>query len=311
MYRLLPSIMLLASCAGPQLSRPQAPWPPGPRPVRMILDTDAANEVDDHYAIALALGFPERIRLEGFVAAHYGKAEHLDRSMRDVEIVLGKAGMNGAFPVKRGAPPLKHLDDAPEAEGVDYIVERARAATPEDPLWLVLLGPATDAVLALRKDPGIADRMVVFWHGRSAWPERCANFNAKNDPAAARLLFERPSRFVLFDTGGQLRLPPQESERRFAPLGPLGAHLHEIRKRSERWMRADKAMFDLGDVAAFLDPARAPWERVAAPAVKEDLRYDFSRAQGDIVRVKTIDRDRCYELLEEALRRIAALKSGR
>jgi purine nucleosidase len=286
------------------LARPQAPWPPAPGRLRMILDTDAANEVDDHYAIALALGFPDRILLEGFVAAHFGKAEQVEKSFRDIELVLAKAGKAGAYPVKRGAPPMKTLGDAPAAEGVDFIIERALAATPEDPLWLVLLGPATDAVLAVRKEPRIADRMIVFWHGRSAWPEKCTNFNANNDKPASRLIFEQSSRYVLFDTGAQLRLPPEESERRFAPLGPLGAHLHEIRRRSPAWMRPEKGMFDLGDVAALVDPSCATWERTEAPTVKEDQRYDFTRTHGPIVRIRDVPRARCFDLLEEALKKL-------
>ncbi len=295
------SLLLLLA----QDPRPQAPWPPA-APLRMILDTDAANEVDDHYAIALALGFPERIRLEGFVAAHFGKAEHIAKSARDLETLLDKAGKSGAYPIHRGAPPLKSLEDAPAAEGVDFIIERALAATPEDPLWLVLLGPATDAVLALRKEPKIADRLVVFWHGRSEWPRKCSNFNADNDIPASRILFEQRSRLVLFDTGGHLLLPFAESARRFAPLGPLGAHLHEIRGRSPRWARDDKAMFDLGDLAALVDPACATSERTPAPGVREDQSYDFSRTHGDLLRLAKVDRDRCYDLLEEALRRLGS-----
>ena len=302
-------LLLATSCAAQETPpsssvRPQAPWPPPPGPLRVILDTDAANEVDDHYAVALALGFPERIRLEGFVAAHFGKAEQVEKSYRDLELLLAQAGKSGAYPIKRGAPPMRSLDDAPSAEGVDFIIERARAATPEDPLWLVLLGPATNAVLALRKEPRIADRLIVFWHGRSAWPVKCTNFNANNDKPASRLIFEQPSRFVLFDTGAQLKLPPEESERRFGPLGPLGAHLHEIRRRSKEWMRADKGIFDLGDVAALIDPSCAAVERTAAPTVKPDQTYDFSRTHGEILRIRDVPRGRCFDLLEEALRRI-------
>lgn len=47
-------------------------WPATKGKLKIIIDTDAANEVDDQWAIALALGFPERLQIEGFVAAHYG-----------------------------------------------------------------------------------------------------------------------------------------------------------------------------------------------------------------------------------------------
>ena len=30
------------------------------------------------------------------------------------------------------------------SEGVDFIIEKARASTPDDPLWIIGLGAATD-----------------------------------------------------------------------------------------------------------------------------------------------------------------------
>jgi purine nucleosidase len=287
-------------------SRPRAPWPPA-GPVRVIIDLDAANEVDDQYALALALGFPEKIRIEGLVAAHFGDAggsAGIEKSYAEILRILEKAGMSGRFPVKRGADPLQYRDRIPANEGVDFIIEKAKASTPEDPLWLVLLGPATNAAAALLKEPGIADRLVVFWHGRTQWPVRCWNFNAYNDIRAARLLFELPCRFILFDTGTHLRIPMEETQRRFAPLGPLGAYLHEIRNQKPWYASPGKGFFDLGDIAALADPSCVRWERVEAPGVDHDLRYDFARKNGEIVRIYHVETEPAFNLLEQALRRI-------
>ena len=96
----------------------------------------------------------------------------------------------------------------------------------------------------------------------------------------------------------------EETERRFGALGPLGKHLHEIRRRNPNFMLPTKGMFDLGDIAALIDPACAPWEKTAAPSVLADLKYDFSTTRGEIVRIKDVDRNRSFDLLEEALRRL-------
>ena len=48
---------------------PQIP-PKGQR-IRVIIDTDAKNEIDDIWAIALVLLSPERFQIEGFVAANF------------------------------------------------------------------------------------------------------------------------------------------------------------------------------------------------------------------------------------------------
>lgn len=290
-----------------QSSRPRAPWPPPSGPIRVIIDTDAANEIDDQYALALAFGFPDRLKIEGIVAAHYGDRggpAGIDASYQEIGRVMEKAGLAGKFPLKRGSEPFTFRDVPPPSEGVRFIIERAQQATPNDPLWLVLLGPATDAAAALQLEPGIADRVVVFWHGRTQWPLRCWNFNAYNDIKAARLLFELPMRFILFDTGTHLTMDMAECERRIATTGPLGRYLYDIRKRSPSWSRPNKGLFDLGDIAALVDPDTVRWERTDAPAVDHDLRYDFSKTQGEIVRIHHVERDQTLDLLVTALGRL-------
>jgi purine nucleosidase len=291
--------------------RPVAAWPPPAGPLRVVIDADAANEVDDQWAIALALGFPERLRIEGFVAAHYGLrggAKGVQKSYDMLLRELDAAGMAGRYPVRKGSDPLAYRDRVPESEGVDFIIERAKAATPAAPLWVVALGPATDAAAAVLKDPSIADRVVVLWHGRTEWPKRCWNFNAYNDAKAAQVLFDTPVRFVLFDTGEGLTMPMDESERRVGAAGPLGQFLHDIRKPSAYARRADKGMFDLGDIAALVDPRTVTAEVADAPTVGHDLGYDFTKPNGKLVRIHKIDRDATFALLDEALKRVAAGK---
>jgi inosine-uridine nucleoside N-ribohydrolase len=275
--------------------------------VRLIIDTDAGSEIDDQYALALALGASKKLHLEGIIAANFGEkggVGGIDKSYQEIQRVLEKAGMSGKIPVKRGADPLVYRDQVVRAEGVDFIIEKAKSATPEAPIWLVLLGPATDAAAALLKDPSIADRLVVFWHGRTQWPLRCWNYNAYNDILAARLLFELQCRLILFDTGDHLKIDPAEDARRFGSLGPLGAYLQEIRQRSPSFMSPNKGIFDLGDIAALINPSAARWEKVNAPAVTQDLQYNFAKNYGEIVRIYFIDSEPAFQLLGESLHHI-------
>ena len=297
----------------PGATRPSAPWPPPAGGIRLIIDSDTGTEIDDQYALALALGNLDKLKLEGIIGAHFGEsggAGGIQKSVDEIHRVLELAGMKGKFPVKRGADPFQYRDRPPSSEGVEFIIERAMTATPSEPLWVVLLGPATDAVAALLKEPKIADRMIVFWHGRTQWPVRCWNFNAYNDTKAARYVFDIPSRFILFDTGTYLRMPMEESARRFAGLGPLGKYLHEIRLRRPGYQTPEKGMFDLGDIAALVDPGCVRWERTEAPAVDHDLRYDFSKKNGEILRIHHVERDRAFELLEQSLKRLARLSAA-
>ncbi|PIX45040.1 MAG: hypothetical protein COY42_16155 [Armatimonadetes bacterium CG_4_10_14_0_8_um_filter_66_14] len=281
--------------------------PPRERQLRVVIDTDAGNEIDDLWALALALRCPERFQIEGFVAANYdnhspgGGPGSLDTSARLIETVVAQAGLAGKFPVKRGSPPMRYQFEPSESEGVDFLIERAMASTAEDPLWVVGLGAATDIASAYLKEPRIVERVVVFWHFRTEWPKRCWNFNVIGDVRAARLVFHSDLAFVLFDTGTDLTCPMEQSAQ-WVEYGPLGRFLHEYRLRSEWYQDPKKGFYDLGDLASLVEPSLATWEVVACPEVNWDLAYAFNGTKGEILRCGAIDRDRTFALLEERLR---------
>lgn len=283
--------------------------PPAGRPIRVIIDTDCATEVDDPYAVALALLCPERLKIEGFIAAHFGDdggPDGIERSVKALELVMEKAGQGGRYPIKRGSHPLQYSKRATESEGVDFLIERAMASPKDDPLWVIALGPATDLVSAYLKEPRIKDHMVAFWHGRTRWPKQAWNFNAYNDVRAVRALFASDLPLVLFDTGTDLTCPVEESETRIRPYGELGRYLHEIRLKEAYYRSPKKGFFDLGDIAFLFDPSLAKQEVVPAPGIEWDLTYLHDRPHGKMVRVFDIDRDRTFDLLSSKLQRAAS-----
>ena len=273
--------------------------PPKDKQIRVIIDSDAKNEIDDQWAIALAVLSPERFKIEGFVAAPYlhGGKQSVERSAREVELLLNKAGLAGKYPVKRGSHPLQYPKTPSESEGVDFIIKKAMDSPPQDPLWVIGLGAATNIASAYLKEPRIADRVVVFWHFRTKWPDKCVNFNVFGDVHAARTVFHSKLPFVLFDTGGELFCSMEESERSVRPHGELGRYLHDYRLTSKYFMGAKKGFFDLGDIAALLDPAIAKWEEVDCPEVDWDLTYRFKGTKGKILRCTAIDRDKTFQPL--------------
>ena len=281
--------------------------PPAGQRLRVIIDSDAKNEIDDQWAIALAILSPERFAIEGFVGAHFdnerGGPDSIARSVAEIELVLDKAGMAGRWPVLHGSHPMPYHATPSESEGVDFIIDRAMASSPSDPLWVVGLGAATDMASAYLKEPRIVDRVGAFWHLRTRWPEKCYNFSVIGDVRAARVLFHSPLPFVLFDTGTHLTCPMRESEERVRPYGALGAYLHDYRFTAKAFMSPTKGFFDLGDIAALLAPDVACWEVAACPEVDWDLDYVFSGTLGSILRCYHVDRGRCFELLHERLRR--------
>jgi len=49
-------------------------------PVRLLVDTDTANEIDDQFALAWALLTPERMTVEAVTAAPFSFAHHIPRT---------------------------------------------------------------------------------------------------------------------------------------------------------------------------------------------------------------------------------------
>ena len=282
--------------------------PPVDRSIRILIDADAKNEIDDQYAIALAIASPDRFRIEGFVGANFdnerGGVDGVRKSVDEINLVLDKAGMKGKWPVLHGSDPMRYQREPSESEGVEFIIDRAMASTPGDPLWVVGLGASTDIASAYLKAPEIADRIVVFWHFRTRWPEKCWNFNVFGDVRAARTVFHSPMSFVLFDTGTYLRVSMEETERELRPLGALGEYLHEYRKASPRWTTTEKGFFDLGDIAALADPAIACWEQTPCPEVGWDLQYRFTGNMGEILRCYHIDCPATFRLLFDRMARM-------
>ena len=277
------------------------------RKIRVIIDTDTANEIDDVWAIALAMQCPERFQIEGFVAANYdngnagGGPASIEASARLIATTLGKAGLQGKIPVKRGSPPMQYQFEPSESEGVDFIINKAMASPPDDPLWVIGLGAATDIASAYLKEPRIAEHIVVFWHFRTEWPKRCWNFNVIGDVRAARIVFHSDLSFVLFDTGTHLTCPMEQSAK-WVDFNPLGRFVHEYRLENKGFQSPNKGFFDLGDIAALVEPSLAAWEVVDCPEVNWDLAYQFKGTKGKILRCSAIDRDKTFALFEEKLK---------
>src|SRR5690606_26369861 len=111
--------------------------PPKEERIRVIIVSDATNEIDDVWAIALALLYPERFDIEGFVGSNYDHTHNgigpksIAMSVNEIQTILAKAGMKGKYPVYAGAHPMQYEFAPSGSEGVDFIIEKALEGTPD------------------------------------------------------------------------------------------------------------------------------------------------------------------------------------
>lgn len=274
--------------------------PPAGRRLRLIIDTDAANEIDDLYAVALALRSPDRFAIEGFVATHFaqtaGRAS-IEASHRVLIELLAAAGGHHA-PVLRGGDPLPYRDQPSPSEGADFIIERAHAGGAEDPLWVVGIGAASNLASAILKDPSILPKVRFVYHARSeqSWPRCSEQFNVFGDLRAVQVLLESAAPLVWFDTGQQLTCPMETTAARLAPLGPLGEFLHAYRRREKYFQYPDKGFFDLGDIGWMIQPDLCTEEVLPVPRMDWMGRFVHEGRWGNMRRVSGIRAEPTWEL---------------
>lgn len=285
--------------------------PPKDRPIRVLIASDAKNEIDDMWAIALVLLYPERFKIEGFVGGNYDHTKpgigpsSVGLSVKEINTLLEMADMKARYPVYAGSHPMQYEFSPGTSEGVDFIIERALAGTPEDPLWIIGLGSATDIASAYLKEPSICNRIVVFWHARThlTWPHRAHNYNVKGDMHAARMMFHAPFPLVLFDAGTNLTAGTlEESETYIKPYGKLGEYLYRSRLTSPHFSSTAKSLFDLGDIAVLIDPEIGQWQDTLCPSVTPYMDYNFEKHNGRLLRCFSVNRDKAYRLLYDRIK---------
>lgn len=281
------------------------PLPKGP--LRTVICTDML--IDDIHAITYALLYPERFQIEGFVGSNIGEGfrgeligpDGPKRNVLECQNLLEKMGFRGRYPVKRGSDPLYYTTHAQESEGADFIVKQALAKE-KGPLYVVVLGPASDIASAFLKKPSIKDNVIVVFHSRSQfWPDKAWNMNIFNDLKAVQVILRSELPLIYFDTGTTLRMSNSESEENIKPCGEIGEYLHHTRVKRE-----DQAVYDVGDIAFLINHNWCKWEKVHAPDMRVDYTYNFTVNNGPIIRVYDVDRNAVFSDFYDRLRAFAS-----
>ena len=290
-------------------------------PTRIVLDCDTANEVDDQFAIAHALGVRAvMFEVRGVVSVHNTTAHgpgSRDMYQEEAERVVALCGSDA--PCIPGAErPMESREELVPSAGLEFLVEEARLG----PLTIIATGPATDLASLLLAAPETLETVRVVWLGGfgddasyGSWQNRMGELNGRADVQAWRALFEGPvdllhvptwpaAAKILVDPGsfaGELR----DLER------PIASYLAEI---LELWTReygapeTRKELWDLACVAAVADPASVMAGRQALPTLDAAGAHDFAQPGREVDVVWDLDERRILAGLMEALKRHPAGK---
>jgi len=290
--RLIPICLFLLSIAATStgsLAQPAAPQ-------LVIIDSDIGDDIDDAFAVALALSSPE-LKILG-IESGWGdtrlRARLLDRLLcetgrSDIPVAVGiekHAPGQGTFSQARWA---ERQSDHPHTAAVDFLLEQIKQHPGE--ITLIGIAPLTNLGAAIERDPvtfrklkrivimggsihrGYGDLGYTPNHGPDA------EYNLAMDPAAAK---------AVFNSGVPLYVMPLDSTQ--IPLdGPKRQLLFTqstnltdaLTLLYEQWSRSTKqttpTMFDVVAVAYAIDPALCP---VTPMTIEVDAKGYTREAQG-------------------------------
>ena len=265
---------------------------PDEKKIRVIIDTDAACEADDPFAIVHALLSPKLI-VKGIVSEHFAEEGSAEKSLREIETILEKMNLDvPAFLGQRG--PLSVCTEiSPAAE---FIISEAMKEDAK-PLYILCQGAITNAAKAIRKAPEIRERMTVIWIGTHGAGNRKApfrEFNAGNDVEAANEVLQSGVRLWLVpsDVYTTVTVGISELERKVAPCGEIGKHLFEnlvSYNLSDRagWTQGES--WSLGDspaIAIAINPGCGRYTEAPAPWVAEDTA-SVRKDDNPVIRIYT------------------------
>jgi len=284
---------------------------PDEKKVRVILDTDAKNEVDDQFAIVQAL-LSESMDLKALVAAHFGteKSKHsMKDSYDEIQKLLDLMHMNGQVNVVCGGDrAMSDEDDLVESEGAKLIVEEAMKDD-DRPLYVAFLGPLTDMAAALMMKPEIATRnMTVIWIGGRDWPIGGWEYNLSNDVAAANYVFKSDVQLWQVPRNVYRMMPVSFAEMydKVYPCGEIGKYLVEnvIAFNNEDKARPIeyRCLGDSPAVGIIMFNDCGEWDYKPAPSFDEKMNYVHEGKYRPIKVYKNIDKRFILEDLYAKLR---------
>ena len=269
--------------------------------IKVIIDTDAACEADDPFAIVQALLSPKLI-VKGIVAEHFNEEGSVQKSFDEIVTILKAMGKE--VPVLMGEEGAVTKQDEQSlpfsgkiSEGVDFIINEALK---EEKIYILCQGAITNVAMAFRACPKIKSRVTVIWigtHGGGEVKAPFREFNAGNDITAANEVLSSGTDLWLVpsDVYTTINVGLAELKLKVYPFGEIGKHLYENMieynlSPNAGWTKGES--WSLGDspaIALAINPDCGKYVNEPAPFINEDTSSSVKPGNPMIRIYKNVD----------------------
>jgi len=250
--------------------------------IKVLIDTDANNELDDQHALAYAFLNEEVFDVIGVTVNNTRNGDGIQGQYDEAERIIQLFNKVDEIPLLKGAE--KSYTEIATAitqstfdghEAVDFIISEAMKVKDEK-LVLVPVGKLTNIALAFLKEPRIIKKVRVVWLGAN-YPEP-GEYNLNNDITSVNPVIESGAPFEMVTvrygkpTGSDaVRITPQQVDENLKGKGPGSNYTITGRHGGE--------FNNFGDYSANLfahidlhgtPPSRAMFDMVALAVIKNE-----------------------------------------
>ncbi len=270
--------------------------------VRMVLDTDTYNEIDDQFAIVYSLLSPDELDVAALYAAPFhnprssGPADGMEKSYQEILRLLSRLGTpSESFAYRGSTGYLPDWESPLHSEAALDLVRRA-VESGADPLYVVAIGAITNVASAILIEPDIIERIVVVWLGGQPlhWPS-AEEFNLQQDPQASRLIFDCGVPLVHIPCSGvasHLLTTVPEIERYVQGRGAIGDYLAGIFKDYHTDHYAwSKVIWDIACIGYLIDPSWVTTELAHSPVLTDQLTWSVDDSRHMVRFASYVHRD--------------------
>ncbi len=269
---------------------------------QVLLDTDQKNEQDDQHYLGYAV-FSE-LDLLGVNSVHHGGGQEAV-NYAEIVHVLDLAKQSGVpsnrIPrIFRGADRRLAIPDSGQwfdtepivTEASEAILAAARGASPDNPVWVVPVGPGTNVasaiLMARRSGLELKDHLRVMWLGGSD-TRIGGEFNGNNDPWSMYVVAQSGLETWIMPApvGARVRIDKRTESDLYAD-NPLGRYLRKIVPAH------DKALYDPACLAAIISQRlQLGWIKETEPitvlGTSEQHRWLRASGESPVLLIRQID----------------------
>lgn len=285
--------------------------------VRAVIDSDAATEIDDHFAISYALCAKDKIDVQAVIAAPFFKAtvsspeEGMTKSYEAILKLFELLDEKSENVVFKGAPRFMPDRNTPvDSDGVRRIIELARKAKADgETLYIIAIAALTNVASAFLLAPDIIDCCTLVWLGGNAaeWHGDNNEYNLRGDLAASQVIFDCAVPFIQFPcqmVTDHLITTEPELAARCLECGKIGEHLYNhSTSEMKKYGNESRVIWDIITVAYFCVPESFDTILKPVPRLCDDKSYDESDKTRPLMRyVYAVRRDMVFRDMYRRLR---------